>query len=72
MIILISKLKENIGTDINISQHIDVCIGSIINSILFGYRFDEVGFILKYAIFKNDTRLDTETGLLFMILEQTQ
>lgn len=33
---------EEAADEVNIGELIDISIGSIINSILFGYRFDEV------------------------------
>jgi hypothetical protein len=48
----VSSLIEKVQTDIsngvkehNIGMLIDIAVGSIINNLLFSYRFDEVVFI---------------------------
>ena len=47
MAFMIKNLKNGCKNDVqpnivDIGDHFDICIGSIINNLLFGYRFDEV------------------------------
>lgn len=49
ILIEVSDLISNVNTDIkdgihehNIAEHIEARVGSIINSLLFNYRFDKV------------------------------
>lgn len=40
----INKEIDNGIQDIDICSYFDIGVGSIINSMLFGYRFDEVNY----------------------------
>lgn len=51
---LIEKIQKDskLGiTDHNLISHIDIAVGSIINSILFGYRFDGVRLCAYFYAF---------------------
>ncbi|VDL73475.1 unnamed protein product [Nippostrongylus brasiliensis] len=44
---LLRKCAESRGSPINLRSHIDAAVGSVINGLLFGYRFDEVSAAIK-------------------------
>jgi hypothetical protein len=39
---LLEKVQKSGTKEHNLAAYIDIAIGSIINNLLFGYRFDEV------------------------------
>lgn len=51
---MIKNLENGCKNDVqpnivDIGDHFDICIASIINNLLFGYRFDEVSHKNEYA-----------------------
>lgn len=46
---MIEKIKQDINLRVeahDLPAHLDVGVGSVINAMLFGYRWNEVGLLL--------------------------
>ena len=55
---LIEKIQNDKKTGVkehNLALYIDIAVGSIINNLLFGYRFDEVSVFSHLSPNSSDT-----------------
>ena len=45
---MVRRIKDEVfegHTEHNLLNHLDISVGSMINALLFGYRFERVGFL---------------------------
>ncbi|KAL6741995.1 hypothetical protein Aduo_015196 [Ancylostoma duodenale] len=67
----LSKCNKNVGEELDLRNHFDTGVGSIINSILFGFRFDESNmeiFISRKEVVKRIMELSARPAFILWML----